>query len=299
MEYILVLKASSQMINYKGKLIVIAGPTASGKSDIASRLAKDIGGYILNGDSRQIYKYLDIGTAKPKKEEIEQTCVKHFLYDFVDPKENFTLFEYQKRVQSILDTQNSIPILTGGTGLYIDSIVFNYDLSENKIKEDLSAFSLERLQEIAKEYLSAMTESDRKNRHRLIRAIQREGLGKRKGEAINHIYFVIDIPKEELKKRIDARIEKMFEDGLLKENEKLLSMGYTYEDKGMNSIGYKEFKDYFEKRISLEEVKENIRKNTYSYAKRQRTWFRRNKNAIWTSNYDNILDLASSFITKE
>lgn len=287
------------MINYKGKIIVIAGPTASGKSDIATKLAKDIDGYILNGDSRQIYKHLDIGTAKPTKKEIEDTCVDHFLYDFVDPKEHFTLFEYQKRVQSILDTQNSIPILTGGTGLYIDSIVFNYDLSENNIKEDISSLSLEQLQQMAKEYLPEMTESDRQNKHRLIRVIQREGLGKKKGEEINHIYFVIDIPKEELRERIDERIERMFEDGLLEENEKLLSMGYTYEDKGMNSIGYKEFKEYFEKQITLDEVKENIKRNTYSYAKRQRTWFRRNKNAIWTNNYDNILDLASNFITKE
>jgi len=287
------------MINYKEKIIIIAGPTASGKSDIAIQLAKDINGYILNGDSRQVYKHLNIGTAKPTKVEIEDSCIKHFLYDFVDPKENFTLFEYQKKVQSILDTQKTVPILTGGSGLYIDSVVFNYDLSENNIKEDLSSLSVQQLQQIAKEYVSEMTKSDRKNKHRLIRAIQRKGLGKRKGEELNHIYFVVDIPKEELKEKIDLRIEKMFEKGLLEENEKLLSMGYTYEDKGMNSIGYKEFKAYFEKKNTLEEVKENIRKNTYSYVKRQRTWFKRNKNTIWTNSYSNILDLASNFICKE
>ena len=287
------------MINYQGKIVVITGATASGKSHIATKLAKNINGYILNGDSRQVYKHLNIGTTKPTKEEIEGCCVEHLLYDFVDPKENFTLFEYQKRVMNILNTKRGIPILTGGTGLYIDSVVFNYDLKENNNNEDLSLFSVEQLQEMAKEYLPEMTESDKKNRHRLIRAIQRGNIGRKKGKELNHIYFVIDIPKNELKKRIDLRIEKMFKEGLLEENEKLLSMGYTYEDKGMNSIGYKEFKEYFEKEITLDEVKEKIRSNTYAYAKRQRTWFRRNKNTIWTNNYDNILDLASNFISKK
>jgi len=116
---------------------------------------------------------------------------------------------------------------------------------------------------------------------------------------LNHIYFVIDIDKEILKGRVRQRIDKMFEDGLLEENISLRKQGYTYEDKGMNSIGYIEFKEYFNDKISLEEVKEKIYKNTLSYIKRQRTWFRRNSESNWTNSYEDILYKASNFISKE
>ena len=294
------------MIDYKGKVIVIAGPTASGKSDIAISLAREIGGYIINADSRQVYKNLNIGTAKPefdKKisnlEYILQDVI-HYLYDFVDPKENFNLFKYQNLVKEILEHKKVIPILVGGTGLYIDSVVYNYELtkSSNNISE-LENKSVEELQNLAKEYITMMNESDRKNKHRLIRAIQRDGTGKRKGEELNNIYFVIDIDKEILKERVRVRIEKMFMNGLLEENISLLKKGYSYLDKGMNSIGYIEFKKYFEGDISLEEVKEQIFRNTISYIKRQRTWFKRNKGSIWTDSYEQVLSRASNFILKE
>lgn len=284
------------MIDYSGKIIVIAGPTASGKTDIAIKLAKELNGYIINGDSRQLYKHLTIGTAKPTEEEIEESGIKHFLYNILDPKEKFTIYEYQKEVQKILSTEKEIPIIVGGTGLYIDSIIFNYNLTQNTYTEDLYSISLEELQKRAQKYMSDMTESDKKNRHRLVRAIQREGLGKERGQELDNIYFVLDIPKDELDRRIRNRVRKMFERGLLGENEKLLSMGYTYEDKGMKSIGYAEFKPYFEGMLSLEYVEEEIIKNTVAYAKRQRTWFRRNKSAVWVDSYDNILYLASNFI---
>ncbi len=134
------------MINYDGKLIVIAGATASGKSDIAIRLAKDIGGYIVNGDSRQIYKYLDIGTAKPTPDKVLSDGswivdgIRHYLFSFVDPKDSYTLYDYQHSVQEILNREEGIPILTGGTGLYIDSVVFNYNLKQNTSTLDLSSY---------------------------------------------------------------------------------------------------------------------------------------------------------------
>ncbi len=284
------------MIEYDKKVLIIAGPSASGKSEIAIKLAKDIDGYIVNADSRQIYKYLNIGTAKPTEEEIKNSKVRHFLYSIVDPKENFTLFEYQRELQKILNTEKGIPILVGGSGLYIDSIVFNYNLQKDNLQKDLSSFSLEQLQKKAKKYLDSMTESDRKNKHRLIRVIQRKGHGKSKGKELDNMYFVIDIEKEELNKRVEQRIEDMFKNNLLEENRQLLSMGYTYNDKGMKSIGYKEFKPYFDGEVSLDTVKKRVYKNTLSYIKRQRTWFRRNSNAIWESNYKNIYDLASNFI---
>ncbi len=294
------------MIDYKGKIIVIAGPTSSGKSDIALRLAKDINGYIINGDSRQLYRYLDIGTAKPKfDKKISDgkhvlNGITHYLYDFVNPKSNYTLFEYQRDVEKVLQNEKGTPILVGGTGLYIDSVIFNYDLVENTpIQNDLNRKSIEQLQELAKDFLDDMNESDRSNRHRLIRVIERGGINRKRGKELNHMYFVIDIDREILKERVEGRVEKMFEDGLLQENISLLKRGYTYEDKGMNSIGYIEFKEYFEKKISLEEVKEEIIRNTMSYIKRQRTWFKRNKESIWTDDYKKILYKASNFISNE
>lgn len=293
------------MIAYEGKIVIIAGPTASGKSSIAINLAKELNGYIINADSRQIYKHIDIGSAKPTPDEILSDDVwviddiKHFLFDFVDPKERFSLFKYQKLVSEILNTQEGIPILVGGTGLYIDSVVFNYDLKESSNNLDFSKLSIEQLQERASKYLPDMTESDRGNRHRLIRAIQRESLGRSKGKMLDNIYFVIDVDKDTLKDRIRERIDRVFKDGLLEENIRLLEMGYTYNDPGLNSIGYKEFEEYFKNSISLDEVKENIYTNTVKYAKRQRTWFKRNKESIWSNNYEQISQLALNFITGE
>lgn len=284
------------MIDYSGKIIVIAGPSASGKSNLATKLAKELDGYIINGDSRQLYKHLTIGSAKPTAEEISKSGIRHFLYDIIDPKENFTIYQYQKEVENILNSEKGIPIIVGGTGLYIDSVIFNYNLVQSNSNEDLSSLSLEQLQEKAKEYLNDMTESDRKNRHRLIRAIQKNGVKSSMGKELDNIYFVLDIPKYELEERVRDRIEEMFKRGLLDENKKLLEMGYTYEDKGMKSIGYSEFKPYFEGLVSLENVKEMIVKNTLSYIKRQKTWFRRNKNSIWVDSYENIFYLASNFI---
>ncbi|MBP6976256.1 tRNA (adenosine(37)-N6)-dimethylallyltransferase MiaA [Candidatus Dojkabacteria bacterium] len=286
------------MIDYKGKIVVIAGPTASGKSDIALRLAKDINGYIINGDSRQIYKDLNIGTAKPVFDKGNiLDGVKHYLYDYVNPKDNYTLYDYQKDVQKILENEKSIPILTGGTGLYMDSVVFNYNLvKNNKNISDLDSKSVEELQSIAGSLINDMNESDRENKHRLIRVIERGGINREKGKSLNHIYFVLNIEKEKLKTRVQERVNRMFDMGLLEENIDLLSKGYTYLDRGMNSIGYIEFKEYFEDKISLDEVKEKIFKNTMSYIKRQKTWFKRNKESIWIDNYADIYQKASTFI---
>jgi tRNA dimethylallyltransferase len=290
------------MISYKGKIIVIAGPSASGKSDIAIALAKEIGGYIINADSRQIYKHLNIGTAKPAfQKSIEKNIyiiddIKHYLFDFVDPKQNYTLFDYQKDVDRVLQKEKAIPILVGGTGLYIDSIVFNYNLTKNTYNNNLQTKSIKELQNLAKPYIHQMTLSDSKNRHRLIRAIQRGGVDKLKGQDLNNIYFVIDIPKDTLTERVKKRIEIMFKNGLLQENKSLLERGYTYKNNGMNSIGYIEFKEYFNGRKTLKEVKKNILKNTIKYIKRQRTWFKRNNNCIWLNNFHNVLEKTRTFL---
>lgn len=293
------------MINYKGKMVIIAGSTASGKSDVGLELAKKIDGYIVNADSRQVYRHLDIGTAKPQfKKEIEKNVytidgINHYLFNIVDPTFNYTLYHYQRDVGQVLNREKGIPILVGGTGLYIDSVVFNYILTKKNSERDLSKKTVKELQHLAKPYLDRMNRSDRENRHRLIRAVARGGVDKLKGREIDNIYFVINLPKSVLESRVRERIEQMFRDGLLQENKELLEMGYTYSDKGMNSIGYIEFKEYFEKTISLEEVKENIYRDTMKYIKRQNTWFRRNSNSIWIEDLNDITYLASNFILKE
>lgn len=293
------------MIDYKGKIIVIAGPTASGKSDIALSLAKHIDGYIINGDSRQLYTDLNIGTSKPKfdskisKGEDIKDGITHHLYDYINPKESFTLFDYQRDVNTVLNNTKGIPILVGGSGMYIDSVIFNYNLVKNsKGISNLESKTVKELQELAKDFLNNMNESDRSNRHRLIRTIQRGGVNRERGKELENMYFVIDMEKEILKERVRDRIEKMFKEGLLEENISLLNKGYTYEDKGMNSIGYVEFKEYFENNKSIEDIKEEIFKNTMAYIKRQRTWFKRNKNSIWSNNEKELFYKASNFILK-
>ena len=293
------------MIDYKGKIIVVAGPTASGKSDIALSLAKEVNGYIINGDSRQLYTDLNTGTSKPKfdskisKGEDIKDGISHFLYDYINPKESFTLFDYQRDVNTVLNNTKGIPILVGGSGMYIDSVIFNYNLVKNsKGISNLESKTVKELQELAKDFLEDMNKSDRSNRQRLIRTIQRGGVNRERGKELDNIYFVIDMEKEILKERVRDRIEKMFKEGLLEENISLLNKGYTYEDKGMNSIGYVEFKEYFENNKSIEDIKEEIFKNTMAYIKRQRTWFRRNKNSIWSNNEKELLYKASNFILK-
>jgi len=291
------------MIGYKGKIIVLAGPTASGKSDMAISLAKKINGYIINGDSRQVYTDLNIGIAKPKfdkkisKGKDILDGITHYLYDYINPKDNFTLYDYQRDVKNVLNNAKGIPILVGGSGLYIDSVIFNYILTKNNVNvSELENMEIVKLQELAKEFLPKLNESDGNNRHRLIRAIQRGNVDRMKGKELENIYFVIDIDKDVLKERVRERVERMFKEGLLEEIISLLDKGYTYEDKGMNSIGYREFKEYFENKRTIDDVKEEIFKNTMAYIKRQRTWFRRNKGSIWINNKEELIYKASNFI---
>lgn len=291
------------MIKYTSPIVVLAGTTASGKSNTAIQLAKDINGYIINGDSRQIYKEINIGSAKPIPDTISNDGtyvidgINHYLYDYVPLNKQYTLYEYQKDVQKILDrNKNKIPIIVGGTGLYIDSIVHNYDLKENTNSQDYSKYTIEELQNILGNRIEELNQSDRLNKHRLIRLIQRNNIGKKKGEPLKYIYFVLDKDIDVLKDRIKERIEYMFNNGLEEENIYLIQKGYTYDMKGLKSIGYQEFKEYFNKYINKEELKEKIYLHTIQYAKRQRTWFRRNKDSIWTDKYDEILEKTKTFL---
>ena len=290
----------------RNPIIVIAGPTASGKSDIAISLAKKINGYIINADSRQIYKELKIGTAQPVSDYVEDGIwyidgVRHFLYGYKSIKDTFNISIYQENVQNILNSHNGIPILVGGTGLYMDCIVYNYDLKNEDINSTLrgylSSLSVNELKSLVpKDTLNILNNSDRNNPRRLIRVIERKGKKKEKRISLRNISFVIDVPREELTERIRRRIDLMFENGLEKEVENLFE---TYDPQlpAFNTIGYQEFREYFNGRKSLSEVESEIVTHTIQYAKRQRTWFKKNKNNIWTRDVNKIFQDAEQFIT--
>ena len=287
------------MFEYLKPLIVIAGPTATGKSSIAINLAKEINGVIINADSRQIYKEISVGTARPSKKQMRD--VSHFLYGHVSVKDNYNIYRYQKDVKRILEnlSEKQIPIMVGGTGLYIDCVIFNYKLEEEGVafkkidlekREKLNNLSIENLKKlIDPNILKNLNTSDRDNPVRLIRIIEKGHRIETKGKKLIHKYFVIDIEKEKLNRRIEERVEKMIEEGLIEENIRVRKEGLN-KYPALNTIGYKEFDGYFEKNKSLDDVKKEIIKNTLRYAKKQRTWFRKHKHAIWTNNYDLILE---------
>lgn len=300
-------------------LIVIAGCTASGKSDLAIKLAKQIGGYIINADSKQVYREFKIATSQPIPNKIKKDGkwiidgIEHYLYGFVSIKSDYNIFKYQNDVKNILNKKekdNQYPILVGGTGLYIDSIVYNYLLTQtntsttkNKIngydRDYLSSLGIDELKTLIKEKLpnfnfEELNQSDRNNPRRLIRLIENSPIKATKGEILNHKYFVLHIEKEKLENNIKLRIEKMFEKGLLEEARAVYENYYlkisnsNQQDSkeaikiknSLNIIGFKELIPYFKKEKSLEEVKESIFIHTRQYAKRQRTWFKKNDATI-------------------
>ncbi|MHC1716440.1 MAG: tRNA (adenosine(37)-N6)-dimethylallyltransferase MiaA [Candidatus Dojkabacteria bacterium] len=279
-------------------IIVLAGPTCSGKSRLGTRLAKELNGVIINGDSRQIYKELSIGTARPSQNDMEG--IPHYLYGYVSVKDSYSIFEYQKDVASILKKipKEKIPIIVGGTGLYIDSVVFNYKLTkDNRTEKDTNTdLNVEELQEkIPRDILNRLNESDIKNPVRLLRIIEKGDLSKDKGKPLNHIYIVVDIPKKELRERIENRVCQMILNGLVEENKDIRGKGLN-KYLPLKSIGYQEFDGFFGGEKSIDQVKEEIINHTNQYAKRQRTWFRRNKKTIWTNDYDLILESSLRFI---
>ncbi|MGI5898244.1 MAG: tRNA (adenosine(37)-N6)-dimethylallyltransferase MiaA [Candidatus Dojkabacteria bacterium] len=294
---------------FKRKIIIITGPTASGKSDITLRLAKEVNGVIINGDSRQVYKELEIGTAKPTFEKTTNNIsyidnIPHYLYSTVSIKEKYTVYDYQKDAYSILKAlpDEQVPIIVGGTGLYIDSLFFNYELTENISNDSYKKYSLDELKElIGEKKLSKLNESDRENPRRLVRILQKihshsyKEKDNRKEKALNALYFVVDIEPEELNRKIEKRVEVMFEKGLIEENRRLLK----YKElnlPALNTIGYQEFDGYFENKKDLEQVKQEIINHSRQYAKRQRTWFRKNNYAIWINNYKDIKKMCKEFL---
>lgn len=277
----------------KIKLIIIGGPTASGKSGIAVGAAKLVNGEVISCDSMQIYKGMDIGTAKISAEEM---CgIPHYMLDVADPKAEFSAYEFSHMAENYIKDivlRGKIPVIVGGTGLYVESLIYPLSFIAKKDESVRARLYEEYLRVGAQplyERLQRIDPDDAAKIHpnnvkRLLRALEiAEISGKTKSECSERIpnpaydigLFIIDSPREQLYKNIDARVDKMFEDGIVNEVKKLISDGVEWSAQSMQAIGYKEFKPYFEGSASLEDVKEAIKHNTRRYAKRQITWFKR------------------------
>lgn len=285
------------------KIIAISGTTASGKNGLALKLAKRFNGIIINADSKQIYKELNIATAKPIAEKIEDDTwyienIPHYFYGHISIDEEYNVYRYQSEFRKLLEKINSeLIFLVGGTGLYIDSIMYSYQLPiyDDKQKEKYKDYELAQLQNILGDSLNELNESDRKNKRRLISHI----LGNEKNikERIpNSLYLYLDIPKETVNENIEKRVEEMFNNGLEEENRQLFEKYKGYTLPSLQTIGYKEFEEYFKGNISIEKVKELIIIHTKQYAKRQRTWFKKNTDIVKVNDVKKASQIVSNFL---
>jgi tRNA dimethylallyltransferase len=274
------------------KLIVVLGPTASGKSDLAVELAKKFNGEIISADSRQVYKGMDLGTGKITEKEMKG--VTHHLLDVYSPKKVFTVAEYKKLADSAIQDilkRNKIPIICGGTGFYIDAVVsgqsFPEVLANPKLRKELESKSLEELQKTLKKIDSERFETvDTKNKVRLVRAIEiATELGnvpKIKTEnRYGALYIGINWPKEVLRERIYTRIISRISDGMIEEIERLHTEGLSW--KRMFSLGleYRHISLFLQGKLTKEEMIKTLHTKICQFAKRQITWFKRNKKIIW------------------
>lgn len=296
-------------------LIILTGPTAVGKTKLSIQLAKAINGEIISADSMQVYKYMNIGTAKIRLEEMEG--IKHYLIDEFDPKEEFNIVKFQEYTYKYLDeiyAKGKIPIIVGGTGFYIQSVLYGIDFEENQAdtsyREELEILAKEKGATYLHEMLANVDEKSAQDIHsnnikRVIRALEyfkqtgnkiseHNEVQRQKESPYNFAYFVLNDDRKILYERIDKRVDDMIKDGLLEEVRELLDSGCTKTMVSMQGIGYKEIIDYLEGVCTLEEAIYILKRDTRHFAKRQLTWFHREKEVIWLNkneyqNRDSLL----------
>ena len=283
----------------KKNIIIITGPTAVGKSELSISLAKDISGEIISADSMQVYRGMDIGTAKIRPEQMQG--VKHHLIDILDPDEEFNVSSFVDCANDALKKiykGGAIPIVAGGTAFYIQALLKQVDFSDDSGKDDELRNRLEK--QDADELFKKLQEADpesckaihKNNKKRIVRALEYYYLTgkkisehneeqKQKDPEFNFVYFVLTDERSRLYDRINARVDKMFEDGLLDEVRALKKAGYSSGLTSMQAIGYKEIYSYLNGTISLDEAGELIKQNTRHFAKRQLTWFRKEPEVIY------------------
>lgn len=291
----------------KPRVIVICGPTASGKTALGVELAKRINGEIVSSDSMQIYKDMQIGTAKPTEEEMQG--IKHYLIDCVSPDERYSVANYKqdakKAIEEIIQ-KNKTPIIVGGTGLYVDSLIYeinyqNIELDEEyrneleqiaSTEEGLSKL-FEEANRIDPEAMQKISANDKKRIIRILEIYHATGQNKTEQEKYSrsepeydYKVFALDWPRDILYERINKRVDIMIEQGLIEEVERIRNK-YNKFPTAMQGLGYKEVVDYLEGNYTKEEMIEKIKMETRRYAKRQLTWFRKNKETIWLDGSKN------------
>ena len=307
----------------KKPLIILTGPTAVGKTKASIGLAKALNGEIISADSMQVYKYMDIGSAKIRPEEMDG--IKHYLIDELEPDEEFHVVRFQQMAKAAMEeiyAKGKVPIVVGGTGFYIQALLYDIDFTEN---EEDTAYRME-LEQIAKEngpekLHEMLREVDPEsadaihanNVKRVIRALEFYKLTGQKISEHNEkerakespyefCYFVLNDDRKLLYDRIDLRIDKMMEEGLLEEVSSLKNKGYTKDMVSMQGLGYKEILDCLNGECSLAEAIYILKRDTRHFAKRQLTWFRRERDVIWVdkNNYDHdeekILEVMLSYV---
>lgn len=271
------------------KVIIIAGPTGVGKTKLSISIAKALHTKIINGDAFQVYKHMDILTAKIKEEE--KLGITHYMFDILEPTEEFSVAEYQKQVRTLVDTLNDddiIPIIVGGSGLYLDSVIYDYQFPETSSRERDSMYdeySNEELHEMLEKLNpAAALKIHMNNRKRVIRAIE---LSKTTGtiNSFNNklvydaLVFFLEDERENLYEIINKRVDEMVANGLLEEV-KFLNDHFALSKTAKGAIGLKELLPYLNNEINLDEAIDNIKKNTRHFAKRQFTWYRNKDNVI-------------------
>ena len=282
-------------------ILVIVGETASGKSDLAFKLAQELNGEIICADSWTVRRQMDIGTAKPSAEE--QAAVKHHLLDAVDPEQPYSAAVFKKQaLDAIHDIQNrgKLPIMVGGTGLYIDGVIFDYNFlpaGPPGQREALEQLTREELLDKIKEQNIDLGNTDTRNKRRLMRLLETNGAQQTKGQLQKGTIIIGLLPeREQLKERITKRVDHMLEQGLEQEVQKL-AQKYGWEAEGLKGIGYREWQDYFNGSQNLETTRQRIISSTVHLSKRQRTWFKRHAQIKWFStpvNYAQVVDYVTT-----
>lgn len=306
----------------KKPLIILTGPTAVGKTALSVKLAKAIDGEIISADSMQVYRHMDIGSAKVTPEETEG--VPHYLIDVLEPSEEFNVTRFQAMAKSAVETiygHGHIPIVTGGTGFYIQALLYDIDFKENdgnsRIRIELEALGRERGDSFLHEMLESIDPQSAAlihvhNRKRVIRAIEYYRLtGERisvhnqterqKESPYRFLYYVLTTDRSVLYDRIEKRVDAMLRNGLVEEVRALADMGCTREMVSMQGLGYKEILDYLEGRCSLEEAVYILKRDTRHFAKRQLTWFKREREVRWLNlpDFQNDQDLVLNQILND
>ncbi len=312
------------MTDNKKRVVCIVGPTASGKTALSVSLAEHFGGEVVSCDSMQIYRGMDIGTAKPTRDEMRD--VPHHMLSIIDPSESYSAARYVKEAGAITDdilSRGKLPVIVGGTGLYVDSLVNGTDFAEEgedtECRRELfalyekhgAAYMHSMLRKVDPERAAQIHENNVK---RVIRALEVYNMSgktisahdeesKKRPPRYDAVYIGLMYENRELLyDRINRRVDEMMASGLLEEIQKLLSSGVSSDTTAMQAIGYKELVSYFEGKCTQDEAVENVKQASRRYAKRQMTWFRRNKSINWiavdkTKNFSDVLQSSINFIS--